>query len=33
MKWETFNKHPDLVLFEGYLRETNEALLERKKTG
>jgi hypothetical protein len=31
--WDTFNAHADLVPFEGYLTETNEAHLERKKTG
>jgi hypothetical protein len=29
--WETFDEHPDLILFEGYLTKTNEAHLERKK--
>jgi hypothetical protein len=29
--WETFDQHPDLILFEGYLTKTNEAYLERKK--
>jgi len=29
--WETFDRHPDLILFEGYLTKTNEAYLERKK--
>jgi hypothetical protein len=29
--WETFDEHPDLILFEGYLTENNEARLERKK--
>ena len=29
--WETFDQHPDLILFEGYLTRTNEAYLERKK--
>ena len=28
--WETFDEHPDLILFEGYLTRTNEAYLERK---
>jgi hypothetical protein len=28
--WETFDQHPDLILFEGYLTKTNEILLERK---
>ncbi len=30
--WETFDEHPDLVVFEGYLTGDNEAHLERKKT-
>jgi hypothetical protein len=29
--WETFDVHPDLVLFEGYLTRTNEAHLERRR--
>ena len=29
--WETFDQHPDLVLFEGYLTSKNEAHLERKR--
>ena len=29
--WETFDQHPDLILFEGYLTGANEAHLERKK--
>jgi hypothetical protein len=29
--WETFDQHPDLILFEGYLTQANEAYLERKK--
>ena len=29
--WETFDEHPDLILFEGYLTKTNEARLERKR--
>jgi hypothetical protein len=29
--WETFDQHPDLVLFEGYVTATNEAYLEYKK--
>ncbi|MFB3885067.1 MAG: hypothetical protein ACE144_07545 [Thermodesulfobacteriota bacterium] len=29
--WETFDEHPDLILFEGYLTKTNEAHLECKK--
>jgi hypothetical protein len=30
--WEAFDQHPDLILFEGYITETNEAYLERKRT-
>jgi hypothetical protein len=30
--WETFNQHPDLVFFEGYVTATNEAHLECKRT-
>lgn len=29
--WETFDQHPELVLFEGYLTLGNEAYLERKR--
>lgn len=29
--WETFDQHPDLIHFEGYLTRNNEAHLERKK--
>ena len=29
--WETFDQHPDLILFEGYLTRLNEAHLEQKK--
>ena len=29
--WDTFDQHPDLVLFEGYLTRSNEARLERKR--
>lgn len=29
--WETFDQHPDLILFEGYLTRANEAHLERRK--
>ncbi len=29
--WETFDQHPDLILFEGYLTRTNTAHLERRK--
>ena len=27
--WETFDEHPNLILFEGYLTRGNEAHLER----
>ncbi len=30
--WETFDEHPDLVLFEGYVTKGNQARLQRKKT-
>jgi hypothetical protein len=30
--WETFDQHPDLIIFEGYLTRSNEAHLERKRT-
>ncbi len=29
--WETFDQHPDLIHFEGYLTASNEACFERKK--
>jgi len=29
--WETFDKHLDLILFEGFLTRTNEAHLERRR--
>ncbi len=29
--WEIFDQHPDLIHFEGYLTNTNEAYLERKR--
>ncbi len=29
--WETFDQHPDLIVFEGYLTGDNKAHLERKK--
>jgi hypothetical protein len=32
MGWETFDQHPDLIIFEGYLTESNKAHLERKRT-
>ena len=28
--WETFDQHPNLIRFEGYLTKKNEALLERR---
>ncbi len=31
--WETFDQHPELILYEGYLTARNEAHLERKKPG
>jgi hypothetical protein len=31
MGWESFDEHPDLILFEGFLTQNNEAHLERKK--
>jgi hypothetical protein len=30
--WQTFDQYPDLILFEGYITETNKAHLERKRT-
>ncbi len=30
--WETFDSHPELVHFEGYVSRANEARLERKRT-
>ena len=31
--WETFDQHPELILFEGYWQEySNEASLQRKRT-
>ena len=30
--WETFDQHPDLILFEGYITKANKAHLERKRT-
>ena len=30
--WETFDEHPDLVIFEGYVTQDNKAHLERKRT-
>jgi hypothetical protein len=29
--WDTFDEHPDLILFEGYLTRANEAHLDRWK--
>jgi hypothetical protein len=29
--WETFDEHPDLICFEGYLTRGNVAHLERRK--
>jgi hypothetical protein len=29
--WETFEQHPDLVFFEGYITSSNQAHLERKR--
>ena len=29
--WETFDEHPDLIRFEGYLTSDNVAHLERRK--
>jgi len=31
MGWETFDQHPELILFEGYLTGSNKAYLERKR--
>lgn len=30
--WETFDQHPDLIIFEGYFTTDNKAHLERKRT-
>jgi hypothetical protein len=30
--WETFDEHPDLVIFEGCVTPGGEAILERKRT-
>ena len=30
--WETFDQHPDLILFKGHLTITNEVYLEQRKT-
>jgi len=29
--WETFDEHPDLVIFEGYVTRRNQAHFERKR--
>lgn len=29
--WETFDEHPELIMFEGYLTLSNEAHLEKKR--
>jgi hypothetical protein len=29
--WETFDEHPDLILFDGYVTANNQAHLERKQ--
>jgi hypothetical protein len=29
--WETFDRHPELIAFEGYLTSANEAYLEPKE--
>jgi len=29
--WDTFDQHPELIFFEGYLTSSNEACLERKR--
>ncbi len=29
--WVTFDEHPELVLFEGFLTRSNKAFLERKR--
>ncbi len=29
--WETFDEHPELILFEGYVTMNNQAHLERKQ--
>ncbi len=28
--WETFDTHPDLILYEGYWTQKNQAHMERK---
>lgn len=29
--WETFDEHPELILYEGYLTQDNKALMVKKK--
>ncbi len=29
--WDTFDQHPELLLFEGYLRPDNRAFLQKKR--
>lgn len=29
--WETFDNHPELVIFEGYLTDTNKAHFDQKR--
>jgi hypothetical protein len=29
--WETFDQHPELIIFEGYITRKNQAFLDRKK--
>jgi hypothetical protein len=29
--WETFDEHPELILYEGYLTQDNKALMAKKK--
>lgn len=29
--WETFDEHPELILYEGYITSDNRATLERKR--
>ena len=31
--WETFDEHPELVIFEGYVAQTGGAFLARKRPG
>ncbi len=30
--WETFDQHPELIWFEGYVTKSNQAQLERKRS-